>query len=150
MCLENFACQEVERHNKPEIEFAKAKEVLLNPVVISRNENERVLIEGSVNSIRISVTVKQADELEAFIAKKFMRFLMMRAESFFVLRRTPIEGYDLSFLVTNTHTETMFKHKLVDFIIQFMEDIHKEISEMQLCWHARGRVVAREFLQQFV
>lgn len=26
----------------------------------------------------------------------------------------------------------MLKHKLVDFIIQFMEDVDKEISEMKL------------------
>jgi len=36
-----------------------SKELLLTPVVISRNEKERVLIEGSVNSLRISIAVKQ-------------------------------------------------------------------------------------------
>jgi len=29
------------------------------PVVISRNENERVLIESSINSIRISIAIKK-------------------------------------------------------------------------------------------
>lgn len=42
------------------------------------------------------------------------------------------KGYDISFLITNTHTEEMLKHKLVDFIIQFMEEVDKEISEMKL------------------
>jgi hypothetical protein len=36
-----------------------AKQLLLNPVIISRNLNERILIEGSVNSVRISIAVKQ-------------------------------------------------------------------------------------------
>lgn len=36
----------------------------------------------------------------------------------------------------------MFKHKLVDFIIQFMEEVDKEISEMKLSLNARARVVA--------
>lgn len=56
----------------------------------------------------------------------------------------------------------MLKHKLVDFIIQFMEDVDKEISEMKLfvCipkhgsgvlandWqlNARARFVAESFL----
>jgi ARP2/3 complex 20 kDa subunit (ARPC4) len=44
----------------------------------------------------------------------------------------PAKGYDISFLITNTHTEEMLKHKLVDFIIQFMEEVDKEISEMKL------------------
>lgn len=35
-------------------------------------------------------------------------------------------------MITNTHTEEMLKHKLVDFIIQFMEEVDKEISEMKL------------------
>ena len=29
-----------------------------------------------------------------------------------------MQGYDISFLITNFHTEQMFKHKLVDFVIQ--------------------------------
>jgi hypothetical protein len=29
-----------------------------------------------------------------------------------------LQGYDISFLVTNFHTEMMYKHKLVDFIVQ--------------------------------
>jgi actin related protein 2/3 complex subunit 4 len=149
MCLQNFGCQEVERHNKPEVEVGKSPEVVLNPVVISRNEGERVKIEPSINSMRVSIRIKQADVLEEVLVAKFMRFLMQRAERFVVLRRKPIEGYDISFLITNNHTETMFKHKVVDFVIQFMEDIDKEVSEMKLGVNSRGRVVASKFLEQF-
>lgn len=66
-------------------------------------------------------------------------------------------------MITNTHTEEMLKHKLVDFIIQFMEEVDKEISEMKLfvcsrylsdpyCstddeqLNARARFVAESFL----
>ena len=48
------------------------------------------------------------------------------------LTRLPLKGYDISFLITNFHTEQMLKHKLVDFIIHFMEEVDKEISEMKL------------------
>ena len=41
----------------------------------------------------------------------------------------------------------MYKHKLVDFIIQFMEEVDKEISEMKLSLNARGRIVSEEFLK---
>merc|ERR1711990_467082 len=142
MCLENFASQLVERHNKPEVEARSCAELLLNPLVVSRNEKERVMIEASINSIRISLGIKQADEVEAILCKKFMRFLMQRAENFVILRRKAVEGYDISFLITNFHTEDMFKHKLVDFIVQFMEDIDKEISEMKRALNARARIVA--------
>ena len=52
LCLKNFSSQKVERHNKPEIEIRESQELLLNPVIVSRNEKERVLIEPSINSVR--------------------------------------------------------------------------------------------------
>jgi actin related protein 2/3 complex subunit 4 len=105
-----------------------------------------------------------------------MRFMMMRADNFVVLRRKPVKvgycaircrrtlklsaalltnlkpnrkDYDISFLITNTHTELMYRHKLVDFIITFMEDIDKEISDMKLSVNSRARTCAEEFLKQF-
>jgi len=149
LCLEGFTSQVVERHVKPEVEARSSKELLLRPVCVARNEKERVLIEGSINSVRISIAVKQADEIEKILCHKFMRFMMLRAENFLVLRRKPIEGYDISFLITNIQTEQMYKNKLVDFVIQFMEDIDKEISEMKLSLNARARISAEEFLKNF-
>eukprot|EP01105_Mastigella_eilhardi_P018522 TRINITY_DN4298_c0_g1_i1.p1 TRINITY_DN4298_c0_g1~~TRINITY_DN4298_c0_g1_i1.p1 ORF type:complete len:152 (-),score=65.11 TRINITY_DN4298_c0_g1_i1:117-572(-) len=150
MCLENFASQIIERHNKPEVETKTSKELLLNPVTIARNKQEKVLIEASVNSVRISVCLKKADDLEIILAKRFMRFLTQRAEHFLILRRKPVQGYDISFLVINQHTETMFKHKLIDFIVLFMEEIDKEISDMKLSVNTRARISAQAFLKELV
>ncbi|ESQ56245.1 hypothetical protein EUTSA_v10026384mg [Eutrema salsugineum] len=155
MCLQNFPCQEVERHNKPEVELKYVRcmtspELLLNPVLICLNEAEKCLIETSINSLRISLKVKQADELENILTKKFLRFLSMRAEAFQVLRRKPVQGYDISFLITNYHCEEMQKQKLIDFIVQFMEDIEKEITELKISVNTRGKLVATEFLKQFM
>lgn len=149
LCLEDFASQVAERHNYPEIESKKTTEVLLNPVTVSRNTNERVLIEPSINSVRVSLKIKQSDEIETILVDKFTRFLTKRAETFLILRRTPIEGYDISFLITNVHNEVMLKNKLVDFIIEFMEDVDKEISEMKLFLNARARFVAEAYLSTF-
>ncbi|KAI9693349.1 MAG: Arp complex subunit [Bathelium mastoideum] len=165
LSLSNFASQACERHNVPEIEAASSPELLLNPLTVSRNENEKVLVEPSVNSVRVSIKIKQADEIENILVHKFTRFLTQRAEAFFVLRRKPVKvwewlldtrcstlltwGYDISFLITNFHTEEMLKHKLVDFIIQFMEEVDKEISEMKLFLNARARFVAESFLTPF-
>ncbi|BFZ08573.1 hypothetical protein BsWGS_11612 [Bradybaena similaris] len=149
ICLQNFDSQMVERHNKPEIEIKVNKELLLTPIVISRNEREKVLIESSINSLRISIAIKQADEIEKILCHKFTRFMMMRAENFTILRRKQIEGYDISFLITNFHTEQMHKHKLVDFIIHFMEEIDKEINFLKLAVNSRARICAEEFLKNF-
>ena len=81
----------------------------------------KVLIEPSINSVRISIAIKQADDMEKLLCHKFMGFMMRRAENFVILRRKKIEGYDISFLITNFHTEEMLRHKFVDFVIHFME-----------------------------
>ncbi|ODV63731.1 Arc19p, partial [Ascoidea rubescens DSM 1968] len=149
MTLEDFSSQIVERHNRPEIESKQTREVLLNPMLISRNENEKTLIEPSINSVRVSIKIKKSDEIEQILVHKFTRFLTSRAEQFLILRRNPIEGYDISFLITNYHTNKMLKFKLVDFIIEFMEDVDKEISEMKLFLNARSRFIAEAYLTPF-
>uniref|UniRef100_A0A7S2CG59 Actin-related protein 2/3 complex subunit 4 n=1 Tax=Florenciella parvula TaxID=236787 RepID=A0A7S2CG59_9STRA len=150
LCLRNFPSQTVERHNKPEVEVRGSKELLLNPLTICRTDKERCLIEPSVNSVRISIQIKQADELEEVLCHKFTRFLMQRADQFIIMRRKAKEGYSISFLVTHAHLEKMWKDKLIDFVIQFMEDIDKEISAMKLAVNSRARNVAQEFVREFV
>ncbi|GAA5848184.1 hypothetical protein JCM9279_000971 [Rhodotorula babjevae] len=149
LTLEPFPSQVVERHNVPEVEAQSTPEVLLTPLIIARNASEQVLIEPSINSVRLSIKIKQADDIERILAHKFTRFLMMRAEAFVILRRVPVHGYDISFLVTNRNVEDMYKHKLVDFIIEFMEVVDKEISEAKLSMNARARIVAESYLSTF-
>lgn len=79
-----------------------------------------------------------------------MSFLAQRAENFVVLRRKPVKGYDISFLITNFHTESMYKNKLVDFIIQFMEDVDAEIKDMKLEVNQRANFVSQSYLKTFV
>ncbi|KAK0257787.1 Arp complex subunit [Friedmanniomyces endolithicus] len=159
LSLSNFASQAAERHNVPEIEAQSSPELLLNPLTVSRNQEERVLVEPSVNSVRVSIRIKQADEIEHILVHKFTRFLTQRAEAFLVLRRKAVEvcslfvsgdegGWGLRYLIP--HHKFSYRRdaedKLVDFIIQFMEEVDKEISEMKLFLNARARFVAESFL----
>jgi actin related protein 2/3 complex, subunit 4 len=61
--------------------------LILNPLVICRNEREKCRIEPSVNSVRVSIMIKQADEIEEVLCHKFTRFLMQRADQFIIMRR---------------------------------------------------------------
>ncbi|CAK7328431.1 unnamed protein product [Dovyalis caffra] len=154
LCLQNFPCQEVERHNKPEVEMKTSPELLLNPILVCRNEAEKCLIETSINSLRISLKVKQADELENILTKKFLRFLSMRAEAFQVLRRKPVQLQGLSIVISEeSWVKVVAGH--VHVVIPklpcdgFCVDIDKEISELKMSVNTRGRLVATEFLKQF-
>ena len=97
----------------------ESKELLANPIKICRNAEEMVLIEvlpprapprpirsdpraclrapplalpqPSINSVRISICIKQADDIERILCRKFTNFLMQRAEQFIIMRRKPVE-----------------------------------------------------------
>ena len=152
LCLRNFASQDVERHNKPELETQtkSSSEVIGHPIMISRSEIECVYIETSINSVRISIKVKQLDDVDTLLAKMFMRFLAQRADQFRILRRKPVKGYDISFLITNIHTEQMILSKLIEFVITFLQDVDKEISDMKVTLNKRARKCAEEFLKILV
>lgn len=150
LCVRNFASQDVERHNKPEIETLSPKAVIAVPITITRSETESCYIETSVNSVRISLKVKQLDNVDRLIAKMFMRFLCQRADQFRVLRRKPIPGYDISFLVTNIHVEQLILGKLIDFVLQFIQEIDKELSDLKVALDKRARNCAEEFLKALV
>ncbi|DBA81039.1 hypothetical protein WJX79_004607 [Trebouxia sp. C0005] len=147
LCLQNFPCQQVERQNKPEVEFNNNSELLLKPILICRSEHEKCFIETSINSVRVSFKIKQTDQLDALLVKKYMAFLMQRAEAVGVLRRVPIDGYDVSFLITNFHCQQFSKQKLIDFICHFVEDINAEIHELKLLVNTRGRAVAVDYMK---
>ena len=83
------------------------------------------------------------------VFEKQIIYRMRRDISYHLPFITLFQGYDISFLITNFHTEQMFKHKLVDFIIHFMEEIDKEINEMKLAVNSRARLSAEEFLKCF-
>ena len=52
----------VERQVHPEVEMAeKGSKLLMKPIYISYSEHECCMIEGSVNSVRISFMIKKGD-----------------------------------------------------------------------------------------
>jgi len=87
--------------------------------------------------------------MDTMLADRFSRFLMQRAEDFEILRRKTQPGYDISLLITNFHTEEMWKHKLVDFIVEFLTNIDQDISTMKLNVNSRSRVIGKEWLKAF-
>ena len=65
----------------------------MKPILICRTDRERCYIEPSINSLRVSIKIKQADEMEIVLCRNFSRFLMQRAENFTILRRKPVEVF---------------------------------------------------------
>ena len=63
----------------PEIEFPTASELKLETITIERNANECCFIEPTINSARISLKIRQIDELEKWLTRKWISFLTQAA-----------------------------------------------------------------------
>lgn len=134
------------------MEIQTSKELLLEPVLIKNlNANERCLIESSINSARVSYIFKfeEADKVEKMLGREFLSYLQKRAIDFEIIRRVPIEGHSLSFLITNRHVDKMSKKKIIAFITYFMVFMETEISELKISVNARGRSIASEYMKQY-
>jgi len=117
----------------------------MNPLVISRSDQEKTLVEASVNSVRISINIKKNQEIEELLTHMLDRFLSLRADKFLILRKKPIEGYDFSFLITEEHLQKFKKEEMINFILEFIQGIDKEINDMKLAIITQSRLAATYF-----
>ena len=53
--------------------------------------SDQVKLEVSINSVRVSLAIQMKDDVEKMIGRKYMAFMMRRAETFQVLRKVPVE-----------------------------------------------------------
>ena len=117
---------------------AEGSKLVMKPLLIARTEFEATLIEGSVNSVRISFMIKKGDPMkpsesvEILLSHLYERFFALRADKFKIFRKKPVDGYDFSFLVTEDHLAKYKKEELINFILQFIQGIEKEIMDMKL------------------
>ena len=83
--------------------------------------------------MRISFSLKK-NEVENLLSHLFGRFLALRADRFKILRKVPAdpENYDFSFLVTEDHISKYKKEDLINFILEFMQGVDKEVQDMKL------------------
>ena len=63
------------------------------------------------------------------------------------MRKKPADpaNYDFSFLITEEHLEKYRKEELINFMLEFIQGIDKEISEMKLAILSQARMSAGYF-----
>eukprot|EP00826_Nyctotherus_ovalis_P049815 TRINITY_DN6046_c0_g1_i6.p2 TRINITY_DN6046_c0_g1~~TRINITY_DN6046_c0_g1_i6.p2 ORF type:complete len:171 (+),score=56.61 TRINITY_DN6046_c0_g1_i6:66-578(+) len=144
--LRCFPSQVVEKQYRPMVEVKESPELLLNTLEIARSDQEKCLIESSINSVRLSFTIKKPKEIEKLLTHLFERFISLRADKFAVIRRKPVEGYDFGFLVTDKHIEQMHKEHIINFILTFIMDIEREITEMKIAINTQMRIATSFFI----
>lgn len=131
-CVRDFPCQDVERRNKPEIEFGQCKELLLEPHVIKlKSPPEQCLVEPSINSTRISFLFNRGDEMDDLVALALLKFLGMKADHHLLLRRTPVDSYDVSFLVTSELLQQYGPVKIMLSTLKFASSVPEFLADLK-------------------
>ena len=148
LCLKNFPSQLYEKINRPQVEVKESQELISKPVIISRNEDEKVEIETSINSVRINVAVKKYQEIDKLIVGIYSNYLMNRANQLNILRKVAKPGYDISLLITNFTLENYKKEELIDFIIEFIQDFTKEVRDMKMTVNSQSRFATTYLMEQ--
>ena len=146
--LRNFPSQIYEKINRPQVEVKESLELLNNPIVLCKNEDEKIEIEPSINSVKINIVIKKHADLEDLLVGIYSNYLMNRADRLNILRKKAKDGYDVSFLVTNYHLENYKKEEIIDYIVEFVQDLSKEITEMKLIVNSQSRLVSTYFMEQ--
>lgn len=137
-------------HVRPIVERDRGDSIVENEHL--SHGSERCLIESSKNSCRINFAFKyeESDLLDKVLGRKLSSFLMKRAETLHILRRVPLNGYSISFLVLPRHVDTPRKKEMItDFIIRFVEVVDKNVNALKLEVNKVSRHVATEFFKQF-
>ena len=144
--LRYLPSQHVERQVHPEVEFQDNPKLLLAPILIARNDQEKCLIEASVNTVRISVAVKKGMDIEWLLVEQIERFMALRADRFDVLRKKPAhEGFDFSFLISEGHLVKYVKEEVINFILEFITGIDPEVNQSKLDITRTARFAAEFF-----
>ena len=144
--LRYFPSELVERQTHPEVEFQDNAKLLMKPLLISKSEQEKCLVEAIINSVRVSIAIKKNQEIEILLTHMLERFFSLRADKFQIMRKKPaFEEYDFSFLITDEHLVKYKKEEMINFILEFIQGIDKEINDMKLAIINQTRIAAAFF-----
>lgn len=133
---------------KPQVEIVSSPSYIKEPIIVSKSENEKSLIERSINSVRISYLFPfetKQESIDKLVGNMLTKFLMCIP----IFRRVAIEGYSISFLITFNHVEAYGKEKLIKFLEQFLKNIEKDINSFKLDLNAQARAIASDCMKLF-
>lgn len=77
------------------------------------------------------------------------RFFERRAETLLIFRRMPVKGFDCSLLISNKHLEKFNKQMLIEWILEYVETMDQEITEIRLNLNTQTRTAATYIVERF-
>ena len=87
--LRNFPSLIYEKMNRPQVEVKESLELVNRPIIICRNEEEKIEIEPSINSVRINIVTKKHADLENLLVLIYSNYIMNRSDKLNIFRKKP-------------------------------------------------------------
>ncbi|KAF7458693.1 Actin-related protein 2/3 complex subunit 4 [Cryptosporidium felis] len=145
--------------------FNKENKVeLIKTIYVYRHSKEFCFIESSIDSIRVSLKFYLKCEFEKMLFNQLTIFMRKNSDFLSFVRKESIEGFDMSFLVTNRILNTsapkciekeqklkdrfMGKYDIIHFILKFVVDIDRQIQDKVLQSTYFSRQCIRKLFQE--
>jgi hypothetical protein len=90
-----------------------------------------------------------ADLLEQAILSKLLTSFHQSAERYLILRRKPIPGYSISFLIVQDHLHRLGRAPIMSNILDFVGQLDQEINMVKISLNAHLRQVAGDLFKPF-
>ena len=87
--------------------------------------------------------LRVVEPLEAWLRSRRLRFIHQRADQFRVLRRVPVSGHDLSFLITAEHLQAFDRARLISFVCSCIEEL-SGATDLKRVALSRGRSLSND------
>ncbi|KAH8583675.1 relation to actin related 2 3 (Arp2 3) complex subunit 4 [Cryptosporidium sp. chipmunk genotype I] len=136
---------------------------LIKSLYVYRHSKEFCYIESCIDSVRVSLKFYFKCEFEKRLFNQLTIFMKKNSDYLQLVRKKSIEGFDISFLITN-HTlnsynkicisnnnvnKQMGKYDVIHFILKFVVDIDRQIQDKMLQSTYFSRYYIRKLLQEF-
>ncbi|GAX76159.1 hypothetical protein CEUSTIGMA_g3603.t1 [Chlamydomonas eustigma] len=108
---------------------------------------QNCLLEMSVNSVRMSFLFSHTPDFQSTLRKMLLRHMMQRADDLDILRRVPVQGYDISFLITAQHSKRLGADRLANFLLSFSGAVSASVTDMEKAIQLEGTASATDFLR---
>ncbi|KAJ1608703.1 putative actin related protein 2/3 complex subunit 4 [Cryptosporidium canis] len=143
--------------------FNKDKLDLVKSLYVYRHSREFCYIESCIDSVRVSLKFYLKCEFERKLFNQLTIFMKKNSDYLQLVRKKSIEGFDISFLITNhilnhynsasinenKYNHRMGKYDVIHFILKFIVDIDRQIQDKMLQSTYFSRYCIRKLLQEF-
>ncbi|TRY52513.1 Actin-related protein 2/3 complex subunit 4 [Cryptosporidium tyzzeri] len=138
---------------------------LIKSLYVYRHSKEFCYIESCIDSVRVNLKFYFKCEFERRLFNQLTIFMKKNSDYLQLVRKKSIEGFDISFLITNhilnsynnkicitnksNYDGQMGKYDVIHFILKFVVDIDRQIQDKMLQSTYFSRYYIRKLLQEF-